>query len=71
MTNTFDLSCPTCHGGDLDIQALVWVRLTEDGTDADASHDGGHHSNRDSWFLCRYCARQGRVSGLKEGKSNG
>jgi hypothetical protein len=66
MTNVFDLSCPACNGTDIDVQALVWVRLTEDGTDADASHDSSHHWDKDCRFICRDCARQGLVSELKE-----
>lgn len=40
MTNAFNLSCPDCgEAGHIDIQALIWVRLTQDGTDADPAHD--------------------------------
>jgi hypothetical protein len=43
MTNCFDMRCPKCGDEDhIDIHAAVWVRLTSDGTDADASACGDH-----------------------------
>lgn len=44
--NAFGFRCPACGDGSrLDIQAHVWVTLTEDGTDPNAAHDMSHHSS--------------------------
>ena len=41
MTNFLDMRCPKCGNDDrLDIAATVWIRVCEDGTDADAAGDG-------------------------------
>lgn len=54
------MRCPKCKSSDsLDIQALVWIRLTEDGTDADASGDGSHHWEDGSSCVCRNCGWKG------------
>ena len=38
MSSFLDLRCPQCGDQDcIDILAEVWVRVTDDGTDADAS----------------------------------
>ena len=64
--NSFDLVCPSCFDGEaLDIQAHVWVRLTIDGTDADAAHDGSHDWNKASPFKCT-CGHTGTVGDLIE-----
>ena len=43
MTNEFNMRCPNCGSVDqIDIEAIVWVRLTDDGTDPDAARDGHH-----------------------------
>ena len=65
--NCFDLVCPDCCDGEaLNIQAQVWVRLTIDGTDADATGNGDHEWTNDSCFECCECGRTGTVGELIE-----
>jgi hypothetical protein len=62
MSNCFDMKCSKCGGGHRpDIAALVQVRLTHDGTDADVSEDGGHHWDDDSSAACAACGYGGTV----------
>jgi hypothetical protein len=66
MTNIFNFCCPGCGETDqIDIQALVWVRLTGDGTDADESHEGDHVWTDSSLYFCGHCETSGRVSELR------
>ena len=67
MSNCFDLMCPRCLSSDIDILATVWLRLTEDGTDADLSHNKNHSWSDRSYFLCDNCGKGGRVAALLEG----
>jgi hypothetical protein len=56
MSNFLDLRCPEC--GDqhrIDILAELWVRVTDDGTDADASGYGDHYYTPESATLCARC----------------
>lgn len=56
MSNQFNLICPECGSAYyLDIQAQVWVRATEDGTDADAAHENNHTWDLDSACCCDNC----------------
>jgi len=62
MSNTFEMRCPKCGGEDqIDVQAAIWVRLTSDGTDADAAADTGHDWADDSRAVCAACDYTGRV----------
>ena len=62
MSNQFQMRCPKCKSADqIDIEAIVWVRLTEDGTDADASNDGGHTWDDGSAATCAACGCSGTV----------
>jgi hypothetical protein len=71
MSNSFDYLCPYCGSGDqLDIAATVWVRLTSDGTDCDASEDGGHEWGDDNSCICQGCGWQGFVKNLVKGNEN-
>lgn len=66
--NAFALHCPACgDAAHLDIQAQVWVRLTDDGTDADEAHDGSHHWDDESYYFCTRYASSGRVRDLGSG----
>ena len=63
MTNAFEYRCPNCRNtGQIDICASIWVRLTRDGTDADASGDGNHTWEADSPAVCRGCGFQGKAA---------
>jgi ssDNA-binding Zn-finger/Zn-ribbon topoisomerase 1 len=56
MSNFLGMRCPKCGDEDrLDIQATVWIRVCEDGTDADASRDGTHDYEPGSIARCDAC----------------
>jgi hypothetical protein len=56
MSNFLDLRCPRCRDQNrIDILASIWVRLMEDGTDADASDDGDHEWSSQSAVVCGAC----------------
>ena len=62
MSNLFNMRCPKC--GDesrIDILAEVWVRVAENGTDADAANNGDHHFTPESTAAC-YCGHWGTVA---------
>jgi hypothetical protein len=62
MSNTFDMKCPKCGCEDqIDIQASIWVRVTSDGTDADAPSCGDHIWEPDSVAACEACGYNGKV----------
>jgi hypothetical protein len=53
MRNLFDMRCPKCGGTDqIDILTEVWIRVCEDGTDADASECGDHLFTPESTACC-------------------
>jgi hypothetical protein len=59
--NQFAMRCPKCKGTDrIDVQALVYVRLVQDGTDADASKNGDHEWGAESAASCA-CGFHGEV----------
>jgi hypothetical protein len=56
MSNLFELRCPACGDeNQIDIQATVWLRVTENGTDADASENGDHIFTEKSAACCGAC----------------
>jgi hypothetical protein len=62
MSNCFQMRCPGCGDTDhIDIEALVSVRLTDDGTDADISANGDHYWDQDSHASCVACGFSGSV----------
>jgi len=62
MSNMFEMKCPKCGCEDqIDIQAAIWVRVTSDGTDADASGCGDHEYTPDSPTSCAACDYKGRA----------
>jgi len=65
MSNFFEMKCPKCGDEDhIDIVATLWVRVTNEGTDADASGDSDHeYTPRDAagYSVCRY-NRPSRIS---------
>jgi hypothetical protein len=59
--NQFSMRCPKCKGtGRIDVQALVYIRLVRDGTDADASQNGDHEWGAESAASCA-CGFHGKV----------
>jgi hypothetical protein len=72
MNNQFDMVCPECgSSAHLDVAALVWVRLTADGTDPDEAHDGGHEWDDDSPCRCDNCDWTGTVLGASPDETDG
>jgi hypothetical protein len=66
MSNFLDLRCPKCGCDDqIDIAATVWLRVTDDGTDADASADGNHEYTPKSLTACAACGHSGRLSAFE------
>ena len=56
------MKCPKCGNEDrIDIHAAVWLRLTADGTDADASNCGDHEYTPDIPACCAACDYTGSV----------
>ena len=61
VTKTWGMTCPGCGKDDrLDVAAMLWLRVTPEGTDADLSHDGSHEWDSNSNCLCG-CGWQGKV----------
>jgi ribosomal protein S27E len=62
MTNFLDMRCPNCGNEDrLDIQASVWIRVCEDGTDADSAGDENREYHPRSPAQCGACGHYGTV----------
>jgi hypothetical protein len=62
MGNQFGLRCPSCEGTDeIDVRALVWIRLFEDGTDAYVSEDRNSEWGERSEAYCAACGFTGRI----------
>lgn len=71
--NFLDCRCPACGADDqIDVFASLWVRLTPDGTDADASACGDHEWSDHSAAACDACGYRGHVNDfyIKEDKNN-
>ena len=61
-----ELACPECGCDDrLDVEATLMIRLTEDGSDADLSEDGGQIWDNDSSCICNACGFRGKVSSFR------
>ena len=66
MSNCFNMRCPKCGNEDrIDIAALVLVRLTADGTDADITDCGDHEWTDESRACCAACDFTGTVKDFK------
>jgi hypothetical protein len=60
VMNKTGMRCPSCkYDNALDIQAIVWVRLTPNGTDADLPEDGSHEWDNASAARCSACGWEG------------
>ena len=63
MSNFLDLRCPQCGDQDhINILAELWVRVTDDGTDPDASCDGERTFTPKSTTWCASCGHAARLS---------
>ncbi len=62
MTSLIRLRCPQCGSNDtLDINANIWVRLTDDGTDPDLAASRDHEWDDASHIRCASCGHSGKV----------
>jgi hypothetical protein len=63
MSNFLDMRCPK-YGDEnrIDIEATLWVRVTEDGTVADASGNGQHDYTPKNLAFCGACLHGGTVA---------
>jgi ribosomal protein S27E len=62
MSNFLDLRCPGCGcQARIDVLAEVWVRVTPDGTDADASENGDITYTPRSTATCTACGLVDRL----------
>jgi hypothetical protein len=67
VADTWEMACPGCaHGEFLDVQAKVFVRLVEDGTDIDGSGNHDHEWDEDSICQCSSCGWSGLVEDAKQ-----
>ena len=67
VSDVWQLICPDCEDdGALDIAATVWIRLFENGTDADAAQDGNHEWDQKSKCQCASCGWSGTVADAEE-----
>lgn len=70
VKDEWQMCCPNpkCGKDDmLDIAATVYVRLTADGTDADASETGlGHEWGPQSPVTCGHCGTDTTVKGCED-----
>lgn len=61
--NQFDMTCPECgDDSEIEVAALVWVKLVHDGTEA----DGDHEWDDDSPCRCNACGFTGKVINFDE-----
>jgi hypothetical protein len=68
MSNFLDLRCPQCGDTNrIDIEATVWLRVTENGTDADLSGNGDHEFTPESWTVCGQCGAGGELRQFESG----
>jgi hypothetical protein len=66
MSNFLDTICSNCGDADqIDVVATVWLRLTPDGTDADASRDGSHDYTPRTPCICQACGHSGRLAAFE------
>jgi phage FluMu protein Com len=67
MTNFLNIHCPKCWtDNQIDIAATVWLRVTENGTDADESKDGQHDYTPRSDAACNACGYYGRLQDFEQ-----
>ena len=67
MTSLIRLRCPQCGNNDnLDINANIWVRLTDDGTDPDLAASRDHEWDDASHIRCVSCGHSGTVGNFHQ-----
>lgn len=54
------VACPKCGDGhQIDVQALIYTRITLNGTDTAQSGDGSEEYTSDHNAICRACGHEG------------
>lgn len=72
MSNFLDAKCPKCGRTDqIDVAATVWLRLVDDGTDADLAEDGDHEYSPESMANCEACGHSGELQTFTPADQNG
>ena len=60
VREAWQMQCPKCRADDqIDVTAMIDVRLTPDGSDVDEAEDGTHRWNRNSPAKCCRCGYEG------------
>ena len=67
MIDYFHLRCPECGSSDqIDVNASIWARVTNDGTDPNLSKDGSHEWDDDSPARCAACGHSGKIGVFRQ-----
>ena len=67
MIDYFHLRCPECGSSDqIDVNASIWARVTNDGTDPNLSKDGSHEWDDDSPARCAASAHSGKIGVFRQ-----
>jgi hypothetical protein len=62
----WESSCPKCGRDDqIDVAAMVWVRLFPDGTDQDEAQNTDTEFNQQSGAICAACGFNGNLGDFK------
>jgi hypothetical protein len=65
--NFMNISCRQCGRADeLDVEILVWARLTDDGTDIDEAHQTDHEWDDNSFLHCDHCGHSETIGANKK-----
>ena len=65
--NSMSISCRQCGRADeLDVEILVWARLTDDGTDIDEAHQTDHEWDDNSMLHCDHCGHSETIGANKK-----
>ena len=63
IDNDFNMRCPKCGASnEIDIAAMVWVRLCPDGTDVTLADNGDHEWDARNNAACGSCGHHGDVA---------
>lgn len=63
VREAWQMQCPSCGADNqIDVTAMIAVRLTPDGTDIETAEDGNHHWDDNHPAVCRACSYAGTVA---------
>lgn len=69
VKQAWEMCCPKCGEDDrIDVLALVWVRLTPDGTDRDEPDGTDEDWDNNSPCSCNHCGHRGTVGDFATGQ---